>query len=32
MDDFYIKSMHTLELDKVLGRLSELCVSEGAKT
>ena len=32
MDDFYIKSMRTLELDKVLARLSDLCVSEGAKT
>ena len=31
MDDFYIKSMHTLELDKILSRLSDMCVSEGAK-
>ena len=32
MDEFYIKSMRTLELDKVLSRLADFCVSEGAKT
>lgn len=31
MDDFYIKSMNTLELNKILEKLSGFCVSEGAK-